>query len=196
MPRRQSPPFADRVEAGRPITADLLSAASGEPLELAERFASAWFAAACTAAVAGAVLVFDDFVIGPPCPLLLETAHCVRLMRRAECRGLFDQEEEEWYDEHADDDDAFWEPPSIPDRVIAAMQHGQESERIVPGSVVALAVWRAFGQDPGCLTSLVHLCITIELLLVELADAIRIGDGAVVDARLLGERVDGLRWAA
>jgi len=29
---------------------------------------------------------------------------------------------------------------------------------------------------------------------VELASAIRIGDAAVVDARLLGERFEGLRW--
>jgi hypothetical protein len=199
MPSRHPPPFADRVESGRPITGDLLSAASGEPLDLAERFATTWFDAARTAAVVGAVLVFDDFVIGPPCPLLLEAAHQVRLMRRAERRGLFDDEEQQWYDEHADDDDdddAVWERPSIPDRMLAAMEHGQESERLVHGSVVAVAVWSAFGRDRECWMPLVHLGVAMEHLLVELASAIRIGDAAVVDARLAGERMDGLGLAA
>ena len=195
---RQPPPFADRIDAGRPITGHLLSAVSGEPVELSERFASTWFDAARGAALAGDVLVFDQFVIGLPCPLLLESAHHVRLMRRAERRGVFDEEERQWYDDHADDDEAWWEPPSIPDRVIAALQHGQESERVVMGSIVAQTAWRAFGRDLECWMSLIHLNLTIQRLVVELASAIRIGEAAVVDARLLGERLDSLRsgWAA
>lgn len=196
MSRHHPPPFADRVDAGRPITRDLLSAASGEPLDVAEHFASAWFDAARTAALIGDVLVFDEFVIGPPSPLLLETAHHVLLMRRAQRLGLFDEEEERWYDEHIADDDTVWESPSIPDRVLAAMRHGQESERIVPGSILARATWHAFGRDRECWLSLVRLDMTIQRLVVELASAIRIGDAAVVDARLPGERVDGLRLAA
>jgi hypothetical protein len=196
MPRRHPPPFDDRVDAGRPITGHLLSAASGQSLELAERFASVWFDAARTAAAARDVLVFDDFVIGAPSPLLLEAAHQVRLMRRAERRGLFDDEEERWYDEHADADAAVWERPSIPDRVLAAMRSGQESERLVLGSVVWSAVWRAFGRDRECWMPLVHLGLAVERLLVELASAIRIGDAAVVDARRADERMDGLGLAA
>jgi hypothetical protein len=196
MPRRHPPPFDDRVDAGRPITGHLLSAASGQSLELAERFASVWLDAARSATAAGDVLVFDDFVIGAPSPLLLEVAHQVRLMRRAERRGLFDDEAERWYDEHADDDDAVWEPPSVADRVLAAMRFGQESERIVLGSVVWSVVWGAFGRDRACWVPLMHLCIAMEHLLVELASAIRIGDAAVVDARLAGERMDGLGLAA
>lgn len=141
----------------------------------------------------GDVLVFDDFVVGTPCPLLLETAHRVRLMRRAEQRGLFDDEEERWYEEHPDDD-AVWESPSIPDRVIAAMQHGQEAERVVPGSVVEHAVWRALGRPCDRLMQVVRLGVATERLVAELASAIRIGGAAVVDARLPGERFDGLRW--
>ncbi|MDW3214971.1 MAG: hypothetical protein R8G01_13290 [Ilumatobacteraceae bacterium] len=195
MPRqRQSPPFADRVDAGVPISAALVSAVSGEPIEFAERFVSTWFDAARAVTMAGDVLVFDDFVVGMPCALLLETAHRVRLMRCAESTGVFDEEEERWYDEHADDDDAVWEPPSIPDRVIAAMQHGPESGRVVLGSAVGRAVWCAFGRPRDQLIQVMRLGMTIERLVVELASAIRIGDAAVVDARLLGERFEGLRW--
>ncbi len=192
--QRSSPPFAERVDAGRPISGELLSAISGESTELAERFASTWFDAVRTATVNGDVLVFDEFVVGEPCPILLEVAHQVRLMRRAENTGLFDHEEERWYEEHADDDDALWQPPSIPDRVIAAMQHGPESGRVVSGSVIEHAVWCAFGRPREQVIQVVRLGMTIERLVVELASAIRIGDAAVVDARLLGERFDGLRW--
>jgi hypothetical protein len=43
---------------------------------------------------------------------------------------------------------------------------------------------------------LVRLARTLERLIADLADAVRIGDGAVVDARLPGELVDRWRWAA
>ena len=96
-------------------------------------------------------------------PLLLEAAHHVRLMRRAEHLGLFDDEEERWYEEHVDDDDeVVWDPPTIPDRVLIAMRSGQESERVVPGSVVWRSVWQAFGRNRELWMSLVLLGQAIE----------------------------------
>jgi hypothetical protein len=189
------PPLEARVEARRPISADLLAAVSGEPLTLAERFAEAWFDTAVVLVAFGRVIVFDDMVIGPPCPMLLETAHHVRSTRRAERTGAFDEEEERWYADHRDDDE-FYEPPTIQQRVLDSMASQQEHHRLVTDGVVALGVWRAFDTDHDVLMPVVHLLGAMGRLLVELAGAVRIGQGVVVDARLPGERADGLRWAA
>lgn len=194
--QRHPPPLDRRVDARRPISADLLAAAASSELELADDHRIAWFDAAEQLAGRGLVLVFDEFVIGRPDPLLLEAAHHLRLMRRAEHLGHFDDEEQEWYDEHADDDDAYDEPPTLPQRVLASMAHGQEAERLATDSVLLRMLARARPPDRDSWYSRVRLGMTLERLVLELAGAIRIGPAVVVDARLAGERADGLCWAA
>jgi hypothetical protein len=197
MPRhRESRPIDERVAADRPISADLLAAAAGVPLAPAEHYRSAWFKIAEDFTGRGLVLVYDEFVVGRPDPLLLEAAHHVRLIRRAEHLGGFDDEEAEWYDEHADDPDAQYERPTLSERVLQVMADGQEADRLAPGSALTSIMARVLRPEREDLYTLVRLGLTLERLVVELAGAIRIGDGAVVDARLPGERADGWRWAA
>ncbi|MEJ7801557.1 MAG: hypothetical protein WKF60_13620 [Ilumatobacter sp.] len=195
MFRRQPPPFAERVAAHHPITGELLAAIAGAPVDLADRFAMLWFAAVQEHCERGCVLVFDEFVVGPPGPLLLEAAHHVRLVRRAEALGLFDDEEADWYEEHADDDSARWESPLIPDRVLVALGTGQHSDQLASGEVVTAQVARQFGPCSPTLWIEIRVMWALEHVVVSLADAIRVGDAAVVDARLPGERLSE-RWAA
>jgi hypothetical protein len=105
-------------------------------------------------------------------------------------------EEAEWYDEHADDLDAEYEPPTLPQRVLWAMADGQEADRLALGSTLTSIMARVLRPEREDLYTLVRLGLTLERLMVELADAIRIGEGAVVDAHLPAERADGWRWAA
>lgn len=200
---RQPQPLDDRLEADRPITPELLAVAARQPLELTTQYVELWFRVARIAVESNLVLVFDELVVGPPCPLLLEAAHHVRETRRGGRLGRFDDEEERWYDLHADDDGgghddggAAWEPPTITDRVLAAMAPGQESDRLVDGAVVSRAVMGALDLPIEQWIPLIQLARTVERLLVELADGLRIGGGVVVDARLPGEMLDGSRWAA
>lgn len=194
--RRQPPPLEGRLEADRPITAELLAAASRQPLELAAQYGDLWLRVARLAAESDLVLVFDELVVGPPCPLLLEAAYHVRETRRAERLGRFDDEEERWYDALGHDPDVCWEPPTTTDRVLAAMESGQESERLVDGAVVSRAVVRALDLPIEQWVPCVRLGMTMRRLLVELADGIRVGEALVADARLPGEVSDGWRWAA
>ena len=198
---RSPPPLDDRLEADRPITPELLAVAARQPLELATHYVELWFRVARMAVESDLVLVFDELVIGPPCPLVLEAAFHVRETRRAERRGDFDDEEEHWYDEHGDDDGdddgPVWEPPTITDRVLAAMASGQEADRLVDGAVVSRAVSRALDPPIAQWIAFIRLAMTMERLLVELADGVRVGGGVVVDARLRGEILDAAaRWAA
>jgi hypothetical protein len=188
-------PLESRVEAHRPISADLLAAVAGESTARAEQFAVAWFDTVATLTAVGRVIVFDNMVIGPPSPLALEAAHHVRMMRRAERDGGFDEEEARWYQEH-EDDDAVYDPPRIATRVLDAMACQQEHDRLVTGDVVAVAAWRAFDTERELLVPVVKLGISMKRLVLELADAVRIGQGVVIDARLPGEWLDRLRWAA
>lgn len=194
--RRQHPPLDARFEAERVITAELLAAASLQPLELAARYCDIWFRVAHSAAESDLVLVFDALVLGRPCPLLLEAAYHVRETRRAEHLGRFDDEEEHWYDLHGDDDDAVWDPPTTTDRVLAAMEPGQESDRLVDGVAVSRAVVRTLDLPIEQWVAFFRLGMTMKRLLVELADGIRVGDAMVVDARLTGEILDDSQWAA
>lgn len=195
---RPPPSLHDRLEAERPITAELLAVSARQPLEFATSYLELWLRVARTAIESNLVLVFDDLVIGPPCPLVLEAAYHVREARRAERLRQFDDEEEHWYELHADDvdDDAVWEPPTTTDRVLAAMEWGQESDRLVDGAVVARAVMRALELPLEHWIPMIRLGMTMQRLLVELADGIRIGGGVVVDARLPGEILDDSGWAA
>lgn len=199
---RPPPPLDDRLEAERPITAELLAVTARQPLELATSYLELWLRVARTAVESNQVLVFDDLVIGPPCPLVLEAAYHVRETRRAERVGRFDDEEEHWYERYgnhdadADDDDAVWEPPTTTDRALAAMELGQESDRLVDGAVVSRAVMRALQLPLEQWIPMIRLGMTMQRLLVDLADGIRIGGGVVVDARLPGEILDDSRWAA
>jgi hypothetical protein len=192
---RRQLPFADRVEVWRPISAELLAAATLVPHDLARQFLVEWYVAAEALTARRWVLVFDEFVVGLPNPLLLEAAHCVRLMRGAEQAGEFDDEEQQWYEEHPDDDEV-WDPPAIPARVLAAMSGGWEGDRLADGSLVAGLVLRALRPTDGQHFDIVRLGLTLERLLADLADAVRVGDAAVVDARLPTEFVGSWRWAA
>ena len=197
MPRHRQPRSIDkRVAADRPISADLLAAAASVPLTFAESYRAAWFNTAAQITGRGLVLVYDEFVVGPPDPLLLEAVHHLRMIRRAEYLGVYDDEEAEWYDEHADDLDATYERPTLTARALGAMRDGQEADRLVPGSALTSIVSRVLRPEPENLHTLIRIEIALERLVVELADAIRIGEGVVVDARLPGERADGWRWAA
>lgn len=194
--RRHHPAsLVSRVDASVPITGDLLAAASGQPLELARRLVPAWFELVRSAAQTN-VIVFDEFVVGPPCPLLLEAADQLRAVRRAENLGQFDHEESEWYDEHCDDEDADWEEPTPVGRVLVAMECQQESDHLRPGP---LAVWpslrAAFGTRSGVMP-LIILEQTLARIITEISEGVRIGDAIVIDGRLSGEQADGLRWAA
>lgn len=197
---RRPLPLDDRLEADRPITPELLAVAAVQPLELAAQFVEHWFRVARLAVESGLVLVFDEFVVGPPCPLLLEAAFHVRETRRAERRGDFDDEEERWYELHDDDDDddddvADWEPPTITDRVLGAMAAGQESDRLVDGDVVTRAALRTLDLPIAQLIPAFQLGTAMRRLLVELADGVRIDGAVVVDARLRGEIFER-GWAA
>lgn len=194
--RRRPLPLDGRLEADRPITAELLAVTAEQPLELAGRYLDLWFRTARAAVRCGLVLVFDDLVVGPPCPLLLEAAHRVRETRRAERRGDFDDEEDRWYELHDDDDDAVWEPPTITDRVLDDLAAGQEADRLVDGAVVSRVVVRALDLPIEQLLPAIGLGSAVRRLLVELADGIRIADAVAVDARLPGETFESRWWAA
>lgn len=194
---RQPLPLDARIEARRPITPELLAVAAGQPLELAVTYSERWFAVAHTAVESNLVLVFDDLVIGEPCPLLLEAVHHVRTTRRAERLGHFADEEDRWYELHGDDDDdAWWEPPTITDRVLDAMADGQEFDRLIDGVVVPRAVARTLDLPLEEWLSLIDLDLTVRRLLVALAGGIRIAGAVVVDARSRGEIDEVSRWAA
>ncbi len=196
MPRHQPPPPLDRrVDAGRPISADLLAAASSSPVELADDFRSGWFAIVQALTDRGLVIVFDEFVIGRPDPLLLEVVHQLRLVRRAELRGDFDRDEEDRYAEQADDD-AVDERPSLAARVLAQMRHGPHAERIAGDAIVTRWMNRLVPWERDEIMTHVRLGITLERLVLELADAIKIGEAVALDARLAGERSDRWCWAA
>lgn len=193
---RHPPPLDARIEADRPITGALLAAASGQPLDLADRYCEHWIRNLRRAVASGSVIVFDSFVVGGPDALLLEVVHHIRQVRRAERLGHFDDEEEHWLEEHGDDLDAWWEPTTTTRRVIDRMQPGQEAHRLLEGIELAREVSRELDRLHEHWVSIACLGMTIERLVLELADGIRIGDAVVLDARLRGERLDGLRWAA
>lgn len=194
--RRRPLPLDGRLEADRPITAELLAVTAEQPLQLAGRYLDLWFRTARTAVRCGLVLVFDDLVVGPPCPLLLEAAHRVREIRRAERRGDFDDEEDRWYELHDDDDDAVWEPQTITDRVLDDLAAGQEADRLVDGADVSRVVVQALDLPIEQLLPAIGLGSAVRRLLVELADGIRIADAVAVDARLPGEIFESRWWAA
>ena len=196
MPRHQPPPPLDRrVDAGRGFSADLLAAASSSPVELADDFRSGWFAIVQALTDRGLVIVFDEFVIGRPDPLLLEAVHQLRLVRRAEHRGDFDREEADWYAAQADDD-AVDGRPSLAARVLARMRHGPHADRLAGDAIVTHWMNRLVPWERDEIMTHVRLGITLERLVLELADAIKIGRAVALDARLAGERADGWCWAA
>lgn len=193
--RHRPPRFDQRVDARRPISADLLAAASLVRLTLADGFRTAWFDAVEQLTECRRLLVFDEFVVGPPEPMLLEAAHQVRLTRRAEHLGHFDDEEERWYAEHRDSDDPY-ERPTTPERVLLQLADRPEGERVGLGVDAVRRVCRSIRPDPEHVVDHVCLELTLERLVAGLADSIRLGGAAFVDARLPGEGRGGLRWVA
>lgn len=189
------PPMSTRVAADEPITVALLAAVAGQPPDLAEQVHAAWLRVARLVAADDAIVVFDEFVLGRPDPLLREVAHQLRLTRRAEARGDFGDEEARFYEFH-EDDDAFYEPPTHADRVIAALRHLPDSNRLLDAGRFGRMVWALSGFDRSTLIPHIELERAMERLVLALADAIHF-DGAVVsDAGLPGERVDRLRRTA
>ncbi|MDJ0771197.1 MAG: hypothetical protein QNJ12_20585 [Ilumatobacter sp.] len=126
---------------------------------------------------------------------MLEVVHQLRLVRRAEHRGDFDREEEDWYEEHADDETCY-ERPTLAERVLARMLDGQDADRLATDAIVTRWMNRLVPREHDEIMTHVRLGITLERLVLELADAVRIGGAVALDARLAGERINRLCWAA
>jgi hypothetical protein len=187
MTTRLNPPLADRLPAEQVINPHLIAALARAPVEAADPYIHTWFSTVGDLCRTGLVLVFERFVVGAPCPLLLEVAHQARVAHRSNAIRSIDP------DAWDDDDDEEPRPP-IAGQVIAAMAHGQEADRIVSGDMVGARVRR--GLDHGRVTILDQLGVmfALEGVIVSVADTIRIGDAAVIDVRLAFERRQ--RWAA
>lgn len=184
--RHRTTPFAERMPARRPITPDLLAATARQPPPLAEQVLNSWCAAVEQATDLDRVLIFDECVIGRPRPLLLEAADHVRAVRRADARVRFGLD---------DDDRDDGGPAPVPRRVLQLMAEGQEAHHLVDGRIEVVSATRPRPADHVDRFTLIHLTLSLERLVANLADSIRIGSAAVVDARLVGEE-RGLRWAA
>ncbi|TDT14644.1 hypothetical protein BDK89_0199 [Ilumatobacter fluminis] len=198
MIRERPPaPMAGRVDARLPITPALVAAAAGVTLEVATRHLAAWCDAVTNRCANGDVLIFDQVVVGPNAPILLEGWHAVRSAARAEASGLFDELEERWYDVHAercgDDCEHSFEQLDVTDWALWLLRSGWCGERFTDGRRV---VARAVVVDADNVMDVVRVELAIERLMAELADAITVGGCPVVDARLPIVRSDGLRWAA
>jgi len=190
------PPMSNRVAAGGPITPELLAAVAGQPLVLAQRLHAAWLGTARSATANNTVVVFDTFVFGRPDPFLREAADRLRQIRRADARGDYLDEEDRFYEEHADDDDALFEPPTHADRVIESFRHCADADRLLDDGRFGRMMWAVLDLDRSNWLPHIWLAQAMERLVLELADAIHIDGAVAIDARLPGERVDSLRWAA
>jgi len=198
MVRERPPaPLVDRVEARTPITPALIAAAAGVEIELATRCLAAWCDAVSTRCAHGDVVLFDQLVVGPSAPILLEGWCAIRSAARAEASGQFDEAEERWYDVHAercgDHCEHVFEVPTVTDWALSELRSGWCGDRFVDGRRV---VARAVVADVRNVMDVVRSELAIERLMAELADAITIRGFPVVDARLPIVRHEGLRWAA
>ena len=197
MRERHPAPLAGRAPAHEPITAALVAAASGVDRDLVARLLADWFTAIGDACRAGTVVVFDDFVVGPAEPLLLEARHAVRSAARAEASGVFDEMEDDWFDRHGDDDDVEpFERPSVTEWAIASLRFGWQGERVCDGRRLVAASTRARDLPIERIIEVVRVCWAFDDIVAGLANAIHIAGFPVVDARLAGRRLDGVRWAA
>ena len=178
MAERQPPPFADRIDAGQAFTGHLLSILVGAPVELASRVAGAWFDAVRDHCGRGLVVVFGDFVVGRPDPLLLEVAHHANHVRAAEDGAAGGSG---WV--AADDLHHLMESPRLFERVIAALAGGQDVERVVGWSAIDAALACALDRQRDPIGVVVDVMIALERMVAVSARAIRIGDAAVISVR-------------
>lgn len=194
-PPARSPALDRKSHAHAVVTAELLAALTQTPLDLARRFHREWFGTLHFVGTNRLVAVLGRVVVGPPEPLTLEAADHLRVLRRAERSGMFD--------ELADPDDVPHEvaadPPDIPALTVAVMQRYQDGERLLDRVAVIRALTRILDPPVADLAHLVVLESAGERLLADVADLVRIGPGMVVDARTQDERVEDARswsWAA
>ena len=189
-------PMSSRVAADGPITVALLAAVAGEPLDLAESLHAGWLQAARFATADGGIVVFDTFVLGQPDPFLREVADHLRQVRRADARGDYFNEVHRFYEEHADDDDAVFDPPTHADRVIESFRDCADVDRLLDDGRFGRTVWAMLGLDRSSWFPHFRLARAMERLVLELADAIHFDGAVAIDARLAGQRLDALRRAA
>ncbi|MAT04426.1 MAG: hypothetical protein CL424_05210 [Acidimicrobiaceae bacterium] len=190
--------MAGRVDATEPITPALVAATSGVDRQLADVCFRSWIDAVADRCRAGYVVVFDELVIGPNEPILLEGWHATRTAALADERGLFDDDEEQWYDLHAelcgDDCDHVYERLTVAEWALVGLQLGWCGDRFVDGSRLVAQATRHLETERWL--DVVRIVMAIERLLTELADAITVDGFPVLDARPRHRRIDRLRWAA
>ena len=201
MIRERPPaPMAGRVDARLPITPALVAATAGVTIEVATLHLAAWCDAVTNRCATGDVLIFDQVVVGPNAPILLEGWHAVRSAARAEASGLFDELEERWYDVHAercgDDCEHSFEQLDVTGWALSSLRSGWCGDRFTDGRRVVARAVVVDADNVMDVMDVVRVELAIERLMAELADAITVGGCPVVDARLPIVRSDGLRWAA
>lgn len=195
--RRQALPLCDRTEARSLLPAEVIAAVARRPLATTRQYLDTWLDTVAWVVAERGPIVFDWFVVGPPAPALLEIAHELRRVRRAEAQGGFDDEEEDWYERHGGDDDAEpWEPPTLPERVVASLDGRRGYPPLATRGDVQWLIGRAIRVDHDTVFDVIEIGLTLELFVADVADVCRIGDLVVVDGRVPGERDHRWRWAA
>lgn len=117
---RQALPLEQRTEARLLLHDQLIASLARRPLDVTRTYVETWLDTVAGVASHQGPVVFEWFVVGPPTPELLEIADELRMVRRAELRGDFDEEARDWYEQHGDDAEP-WEPPTTSERVAAAL---------------------------------------------------------------------------
>ncbi len=187
MSHLRTTPFRDRIEADRAITPHLLAAYAHSSVDLAELMAELWFSAVADLCQEGLVLVFDEFAVGAPGPLLLETADQVRVTRQALIEvGRADEAGPDDDESTTGDHVAWW---YIPDLVLAAVGDWSDANRIVSGRRVLERVAERFDPDCDDVDTEVRLLRGLELFVLIFHDDLRIGCAAIVDGRPTAERL-------
>lgn len=200
-PHTQAPSALARLTpAHQVITPELLAALARVPLDSASRLHRCWFGAAAWICSEGFVVVSNDFVIGPPTPLVLEAAARLRVIHEAELNGEFDDEYEEYeeYDEFDGDefdDDEFddggapvrRDPPTATERLLAEMQCFKEAQRLRPGSELgALVASMARREGSFAPVDMIEFAVGglfLGRMLAAVGSFVRVGDAMVADAR-------------
>lgn len=195
MVRSRPPrPIARRTEARLLIPGELVAALSRRPLDLAQRYIDAWLEVVPRVVAARGPIVCDWYVIGSPDPRLLEVVAELRSVRRAAAQGDFDDEEEHWYEVHGDDAEP-WEPPTIPERVIASLAGRRGIGPLATSDDLHRLIARRMRVDRSDVIAAVEICMTFESLVARVADFCRVGGLVVADGRLASHRRDDRDWA-
>ena len=193
--RRRALQLNQRTELRALLHPELIAALARCPVATARRYVDTLLETVACVAAGRRPIVFEWFVVGPPAPALLEIAHELRLVRRAEDDGVFADEEEQWYEEHGDDAEP-WDPPRPPARVVAELGRRRGFGSMATESDVLGLVTRTMKTPRHEIMDVVHVIMTVDRLICEVADIARIGDLVIADARLPYERRQRWGWAA